>query len=84
MMSIKSWGGALNAARCSELGISRSLHSDDLAPSSVRDIVLQVLQTPSYRRKAERLRREFERLPGVQATVELLERLSREKQPILA
>jgi MGT family glycosyltransferase len=73
-----------NAARCAELGVSRSLDPDDLTPSSVRDIVLEVLQTPSYRQNAERLREEFEHLPGVEATVELLEQLSREKRPILA
>ena len=71
------------AARCAELGVSRSLDPDDLTPSSVRDIVLEVLQTPSYRQSTERLREEFERLPGPEFAVELLERLAREQPPIL-
>ncbi len=73
-----------NASRCAELGVSRSLNPEGLAPDSIRDILLDVLHTPSYRESAERLREEFERLPGVETAVELLERLSREKRPILA
>jgi UDP:flavonoid glycosyltransferase YjiC (YdhE family) len=73
-----------NAARCAELGASRTLDQDHLAPEHVRDVVLDVLHTPSYRRSAERLRDEFERLPGPELAVELLERLARDKTPILA
>ena len=73
-----------NAARCSELGVSRSMEPGELSADSVHDAVLNVLQTPSYRQKAERLREEFDCLPGVETVVELLERLSREKRPILA
>jgi len=73
-----------NAERCAELGVSRSLDPEELAPDTVRDVVLDVLQTPSYRQNAERLREEFERLPGVETAVELLERLSRERRPVLA
>lgn len=73
-----------NAARCAELGVSRSLDPEELAPDAVRDVVLDVLESPSYRQRAERLRDEFDRLPGPDFTVELLERLARDKTPIIA
>jgi len=73
-----------NDARCAELGVSRSLDPEELAPDSIHDVVLDVLHTPSFRQKAERLRAEFERLPGVEAAVELLGQLARERRPILA
>ena len=73
-----------NAARSAELGVSRSLDPEELAPDAIRSVVLDVLQTPSYRQKAERLREEFEGLPGVETAVELLGQLSREKRSILA
>jgi UDP:flavonoid glycosyltransferase YjiC (YdhE family) len=73
-----------NAARCAELGASRTLDQDQLTSEQVREVVLDVLHTPSYRQAAERLRREFERLPSVDYAVELLERLARDKAPIIA
>ena len=73
-----------NAARCAELGVSRSLDPDRLAPDAIRDVVLDVLQTPRYHQSAERLRDELKSLPGPQFAVELLERLARDKKPILA
>ena len=73
-----------NAARCAELGASRTLDQDHLTPEHVREAVLDVLHTPSYRQSAERLRDEFERLPGPDLAVELLERLTRDRMPIRA
>jgi UDP:flavonoid glycosyltransferase YjiC (YdhE family) len=73
-----------NAARCAELGASRTLDQDHLTPEHIRDVVLDVLHTPSYRENAERLRDDFARLPGPEYAVELLERLAREKMPIVA
>jgi hypothetical protein len=61
-----------------------SLNEDNLTPEHVRDVALDVLHNPTYRRSAERLRDEFERLPGQEFTVELLERLARDKVPIIA
>jgi MGT family glycosyltransferase len=72
-----------NAERCAELGVSRSLDPKELSADAVCDVVLDVLQTPSYREAAEHLREEFERLPGLETAVELLERLAQEKRPIL-
>jgi MGT family glycosyltransferase len=73
-----------NAARCAELGISRTLEHEQLTPDNVRGAVLDVLQQPHYREKAERLREEFNSLPGPEYTVGLLERLARDKSPIVA
>jgi MGT family glycosyltransferase len=73
-----------NAARAAELGVARALDQEHLAPEHVREVILHVLRTPSYRRSAERLRDEIERLPGVELAVELLEQLARDKAPILA
>lgn len=73
-----------NAVRCAELGASRTLEQDQLTPEHIREVVLDVLQTPSYRQSAERLRDELERLPGPEFAVELLERLARDKAPIIA
>jgi MGT family glycosyltransferase len=73
-----------NAARAAELGVARALDQEHLAPEHVREVSLHVLRTPSYRRSAERLRDEIERLPGVELAVELLEQLARDKAPIIA
>lgn len=73
-----------NAARCAELGAARTLDQAHLTPEHIRDVVLEVLHTPSYRQATERLRDEFESLPGADYTVELLERLARDKIPIIA
>ena len=73
-----------NATRCAELGVSRTLTEDHLSTEHIRTVVLDVLHTPSYRQAAERLRDEFSSLPGPKYAVELLERLARDKQPIIA
>jgi UDP:flavonoid glycosyltransferase YjiC (YdhE family) len=73
-----------NAARCAELGASRTLDQDNLTPEHVRDVVLDVLHAPSYRLAAERLRDEFNALPGSDYAARLLERLARDKAPIIA
>ena len=73
-----------NAARCAELGASRTLDQDALTPALVREAVLDVLQTPGYRESAERLRDAYNALPGPELAVSLLERLAREKAPIVA
>jgi MGT family glycosyltransferase len=73
-----------NAQRCAELGASQTLDQEHLTPEHIREVVLDVLHTPSYRENAERLRNEFDALPGPEFAVELLERLAREKTPITA
>jgi MGT family glycosyltransferase len=73
-----------NAVRCAELGVSRTLDQADLTPEQIREVVLDVLHTPSYRQSAERLRAEFDALPGQEFAVELLERLARDRAPVIA
>jgi UDP:flavonoid glycosyltransferase YjiC (YdhE family) len=73
-----------NAVRCAELGASRTLDQDQLTPGHIREVALDVLHTPSYRQAAGRLRDEFNALPGPEFAVELLERLARDKMPIIA
>lgn len=73
-----------NAARCAELGVSRTLNQDQLAPEHVREVVVDLLHTPGYRETARTLRDEFDRLPGPEIAVELLERLGRDHAPIPA
>jgi UDP:flavonoid glycosyltransferase YjiC (YdhE family) len=73
-----------NAARCAELGASRTLDQAQLTPEHIRDVVVDVLHTPSYRQAAARLRDEFNALPGPKFAVELIERLARDKTPIVA
>jgi UDP:flavonoid glycosyltransferase YjiC (YdhE family) len=73
-----------NAARCAELGASRTLDPSDLRPEVVRETVLDVLQMPSYRQAAARLRAELDGLPGPKAAVVLLERLARDREPLVA
>ena len=55
-----------------------------MTPALVREAVLDVLQTPGYRESAERLRDAYNALPGPELAVSLLERLAREKAPIVA
>jgi UDP:flavonoid glycosyltransferase YjiC (YdhE family) len=73
-----------NAARCQELGASRTLDQEHLTPEHIREVVLDVLQTASYRQVAERLRDDFNALPGPEFVVDLLERLARDKAPVFA
>jgi len=73
-----------NAQRCAELGASRTLDQENLTPKHIREVVIDVLHTPSYRQAAERLRNEFDDLSGPEFAVELLERLARDKVPIIA
>lgn len=72
-----------NAAHCAALGLGRVIAPTELTPERARDAVRDVLDDPSYRRNAERLRDEMAALPGPEYAVELLERLARERQPLM-
>ena len=65
----------LNAARCVELGVARTLDPVAATPDDVFEAVSAVLTEPGYRAAAETLQREFAALPGPGCGVELLERL---------
>jgi UDP:flavonoid glycosyltransferase YjiC (YdhE family) len=64
-----------NARRCEALGAGVTLEQIMVNPASARVAVWQVLDDPSYRANAERLRAEIEALPGSEETVRLLEGL---------
>ena len=65
----------LNAARCEELGVALVLDAMRATPGDVRKAVAAVLEDPSYRAAAERVRDEIRALPGPNHAVRLLERL---------
>lgn len=74
----------LNADRCVALGVGRVLGSRDaITPELVREAVGTMLADPVYRRNAERMRDEIAALPGPEYALALLERLVREKRPLL-
>lgn len=73
-----------NAMRLAELGLARVIAPNRRIPGAIREATQAVLQAPSYRRNAERLRDEMHALPGPEHAVELLERLVTEKQPLRA
>lgn len=64
-----------NAARCEELGVGLVLDALRATPDDVRKAVSAVLDDPSYRAAAERVRDEIRALPGPEHAVRLLERL---------
>jgi UDP-N-acetylglucosamine:LPS N-acetylglucosamine transferase len=64
-----------NAARCEELGAAVVLDALRATPEDVREAVSAVLDDPSYRAAAERVRDEIRALPGPEHAVRLLERL---------
>ena len=73
-----------NARRCVAVGAAVSIQPDERTPEAILAAVQTVLDQPTYRRNAEHLRDEMAALPGPEYAVELLERLARDKQPILA
>lgn len=74
----------LNAARCEAVGVGRIIGGADLTPAMARDGVAALLATPSYRAAASRLRAEIAALPEPSYAVSLLERLARERRPLVA
>lgn len=64
-----------NAGRCAELGVAQVLDVVVATPDDVREALMRVLDDPSYRQRAERLRDEISSLPPPEQAVPLLERL---------
>ena len=73
-----------NTRACEALGVGRSVATGAQTPEAIREAVRAVLADPTYRQKAERVRDEMAALPGPEYAVALLERLARDKQPILS
>ena len=73
-----------NARRCADLGVARVIGPHERTPEVIRAAVRTVLEDPSYRANATRIRDEIASMPGQELAVELLERLARDKAPIIA
>jgi UDP:flavonoid glycosyltransferase YjiC (YdhE family) len=71
----------LNAARCEQLGVGIALDAVRATPETIREAVTTILENPSYRAAAERIRDEIVRLPEPDAAVPLLERLAESAHP---
>jgi UDP:flavonoid glycosyltransferase YjiC (YdhE family) len=65
-----------NAARCEALGVARLLHPVRATGADVAAAVAAVIEEPSYRAAAVRLRDEIAALPGPERAVELIEALA--------
>jgi len=73
-----------NARSCAVLGVGEVIGPDDRTAGAIRAAAWEVLEEPSYRARAERVRDAMAALPGPEYAVELLERLAAEKQPLIA
>jgi MGT family glycosyltransferase len=74
----------LNAARITALRVGRSLGAITATPDDVREAASSVLADASYRESASRVADEIAALPSPDVAVGLLERLARERRPIVA
>jgi MGT family glycosyltransferase len=74
----------INADRGAELGVGVLVPLDDRSPQRFRQAVETVLNTPSYRHRAQQFQAEIAALPGMDHAVALLEQLAAERQPILS
>jgi UDP:flavonoid glycosyltransferase YjiC (YdhE family) len=73
-----------NSARCGEAGVAAVLDAESVTPGALRAATRPVLEKPSYRENAQRVRAEIAALPVMKNAVGLLERLAVEKGPVLA
>jgi UDP:flavonoid glycosyltransferase YjiC (YdhE family) len=68
----------VNAERCAGLGLAKLITPAERTPEAIKAATQEVLQNPTYRRNAERVRSEMEAMPGLAHAVALLERLAHE------
>ncbi|MEO1643926.1 MAG: nucleotide disphospho-sugar-binding domain-containing protein [Chloroflexota bacterium] len=71
-----------NASRCQSLGFGEVLNVMTMTSSDIAETVNRVLADTSYRKVAEGLKAEMDKLPPPTYAVFLLERLSRDAQSI--
>lgn len=74
----------LNAERIGALGVGRSLDAARATPDEIRDAASSVLADATCRESAGRLADEIAALPSPDVAVGLLERLARERRPIVS
>ncbi len=72
-----------NAECSAALGVGVVIEPDNRTPEAIWAAVRVVLADPTYRQKAEHVRDEMAALPGPEYAVELLERLARERRPLM-
>ena len=72
---------AFNAERCAAMGMALVLDVEDLRPENVRTAVRRVLNDPTYRAQALRVRGELGEMPGPDRGVRLLAQLCRHGGP---
>jgi len=65
-----------NALRAEQLGLARTLDAATVSPEAIRECVHEALDDRSIAERARRMTAELDALPGVEATVPLLERLA--------
>lgn len=71
------------AARVEELGLGLAVAPPDRAPDIIRERVRRVLHEPPFSERAAAFARDMAALPPLSHGIDLLERLARERQPIL-
>jgi UDP:flavonoid glycosyltransferase YjiC (YdhE family) len=74
----------LNAERCEALGVAPVLDAVATTPRMIREAVSRTLDDSSYRKAAGRMRDEIAALPGPEHAVELLERLAKDRRPLIS
>lgn len=72
----------VQAARCVELGLGRSIDAGKLSPEGIRREVRTVLGDPRYRRAMAEFRAELEALPSASEAADLLETLAADGRPL--
>jgi UDP:flavonoid glycosyltransferase YjiC (YdhE family) len=74
----------VNAKQCADLGLARVVAPEERTPEAIREAAMEVLQNPTYRENAEKLRDEVRAMPGLDEAVRLFEQLAKERRPILS
>ena len=72
-----------NAERCAALGVGRIVGPDERTPAAIRAATRAVLDDPSHRRAARVIAREAHSRPGLDAALDVLERLAVDRQAVL-
>jgi MGT family glycosyltransferase len=72
-----------NADACVAAGVGRRLLPGEVTPEAVGREVQALLDQPAYGENARRIAREIEAMPGPDVGVRLLERLERERRPLV-
>ena len=72
-----------NAERCAALGVGRIVGPDERTPAAIRSATRAVLEDPAHRRAARAIAREAHSRPGLDAALDLLERLAVDRQAVL-